>query len=70
MLNQSALDHGDQIAVVVTHNESNWATAPSSTVLKLCKPSAMLPVGGIKCNPRATNVIQSTHIIPLSKRTY
>jgi hypothetical protein len=58
---QSALDHGQEIAVIITDNEPYRTVAPSPSLLELSEPLSVLPIGFIKGHPWAANKVQSTH---------
>jgi hypothetical protein len=54
MLNEPTLDHCNQIAVVISHNEPNWATTPGLHPLEFGKVLSMILVGSIKGHIRST----------------
>jgi hypothetical protein len=62
VLDQPTLDHGEEITMIVTHNETNWTGAPSHGLLKIRKPLPVLLLGFIKGNPRSPNIVQSAHL--------
>lgn len=53
-LNQFSLDLRDQVSMILVNYESNWATAPSSSDIKVCKPTAVVLILGVEYYPRTT----------------
>lgn len=50
-----ALDHCQQVAVVITDNEPHGATTPSSTLLKLIEPDSVLLGVFVEADPWAAD---------------
>jgi hypothetical protein len=42
VLDQAALNHCDQIAMVIAYDESNWTPTPCALALEIGKPLSML----------------------------
>lgn len=51
VLDQSTLDHCNQIARIIRNDESNWTMPPSALALEISKPLSVLLVGGVKGSP-------------------
>ena len=52
VVNQSALYHGQQVAILIINDEPNRAVTPGLTSLELCEPASVLFVLGVKHHPR------------------
>jgi hypothetical protein len=61
VFNQSALNYGHQVAVIIGHNESVGTTTPSAVSHKLMIPSPMVTICSIKCHKRSIFVFQQAH---------
>jgi hypothetical protein len=54
-VNQAALDHSDQVTVVVGDNESHGTLAPGAQLAELCEPSPVLWISGFEGYPGPPN---------------
>jgi len=61
-INQSTLDHCYQITCVIGHDESYGAITPGVPVLKLSKPTPMIPVSGVEGHIGPSQICQFAHI--------
>jgi hypothetical protein len=61
IFNQSALNYGQQVAVIIRHNEPVWTTTPSAVSHKLMIPTSMIAICSVKCHKRSVFVFQQAH---------